>query len=666
MASGTITFSASGYLQGKIDWSSSSNGSVANTSTVTAKLYAKRTNGYTTKGQSWSGYVKVGSTQTNISFSSSVSVSSSWVLMATVTATVSHNDNGSGTVTISGSVKGPSGTALSGNTSSGSSTVTLDTIPRASVLGTISNFILGNAINIPITKRSSSFTDSLTISLSGTTIKTVSNITNGYDVSFTTAELNTIYSKIPNGTTGTFTFTLTTKSGSTTIGTSVKTATGTIPTSVKPSISSVTVSEGNTSVVPSSWGVYVKNKSKLKFVISASAGTGSSVSSVKTTINGSTYVGTTITTNLINTSGSLTATITVTDKRNRSTSITKTISILDYDDPYITTLNAFRCDADGNMSDKGTYMYVNLKGGIYSLNGKNTPFSYAIQYKKTSEEEYQTYTFESTDTSFDGYVILSDIAGSSSYNVKAVITDYFTSISRSTPPISSVFRTVNYKAGGHGMGIGKLAEEEDLLDIAFVTRFRGGIQNEVLENGTDLDDIKLSNTYTLLSANTYVNSPTSDGASLEVMGNNETTITQRITTRLKTGSKIYERHFYSGAWGEWQTISEDTGWVDLELVNGCTNVNWHPLRARKKNGIVTIQGFVNIPSVSWDKQIAIIPEGFRPSNEIDTICRSAEGEDRAYIIAFNKDGRLCYLDGVNPDVTNTNIRVLIFATYITD
>lgn len=130
MASGTITFNASGSLQGKIDWSSTSNGSSANTSSVTAKLYARRTDSYSTYGQSWSGYVKIDSAQTNISFSSSISVGSSWVLMATVTTTIAHNDNGTGSVTIAGSVTGPSGTALASYTSSGSQTVTLDTIAR--------------------------------------------------------------------------------------------------------------------------------------------------------------------------------------------------------------------------------------------------------------------------------------------------------------------------------------------------------------------------------------------------------------------------------------------------------------------------------------------------------------------------------------------------------
>lgn len=132
MASGSFDFAVAGNkLQGRITWSSTSNGAVANTSNVNAILYAKRTDGFTTTGRSWSGYVKIGSSQQNISFSSSVSVSSSWVQMASLSnVVIGHNANGTGSVAISGSVTGPTDTSLSGVTSSGNATATLDTIAR--------------------------------------------------------------------------------------------------------------------------------------------------------------------------------------------------------------------------------------------------------------------------------------------------------------------------------------------------------------------------------------------------------------------------------------------------------------------------------------------------------------------------------------------------------
>ena len=130
MASGSFEFTPDGYLQGKIDWSSTSNGSSANSSNVTAILYARRTNSYTTYGKSWSGWVHVNGSGVDVHFDSTVYVSSGWVEMARTTQTVPHNNDGTKTVGIDGSVTGPTGTNLAGKTSRGEANVQLDTIPR--------------------------------------------------------------------------------------------------------------------------------------------------------------------------------------------------------------------------------------------------------------------------------------------------------------------------------------------------------------------------------------------------------------------------------------------------------------------------------------------------------------------------------------------------------
>lgn len=129
-ASGSKTFTASGYLQGKLTWTSTGN-EANNTSSVTAKLYAKRTSGYTT-GKSWNGYITIDGTKSSFSsLSSSTTIRQDWVLMKTYTKTVEHNNDGTKSITISGSVSGPSGTSLEGVTSKGSLTATLDVLHKS-------------------------------------------------------------------------------------------------------------------------------------------------------------------------------------------------------------------------------------------------------------------------------------------------------------------------------------------------------------------------------------------------------------------------------------------------------------------------------------------------------------------------------------------------------
>ena len=62
MASGSITVkSPTKTVATYIGWSSSSNGSAANTSKVTATVYFRKTNGYTTRG-TFAGNLKIDGT----------------------------------------------------------------------------------------------------------------------------------------------------------------------------------------------------------------------------------------------------------------------------------------------------------------------------------------------------------------------------------------------------------------------------------------------------------------------------------------------------------------------------------------------------------------------------------------------------------------------------
>ena len=132
MASGTINLTQSGTMQGYISWTSASNGSAANTSNVTAKLYIRKDPTTTTEPTygHWTFRLTInGSTYGTTTWYGSVG--QSYVNIASYTLNnVAHNADGSKSITISGSCTGPSGTTMSGYTASGSGTAVLDKIPR--------------------------------------------------------------------------------------------------------------------------------------------------------------------------------------------------------------------------------------------------------------------------------------------------------------------------------------------------------------------------------------------------------------------------------------------------------------------------------------------------------------------------------------------------------
>ena len=358
----------------------------------------------------------------------------------------------------------------SGSTRNSTYSYNLPIEPAGSVLGTISSFTFGNAINIPITKYNSGFYDVLTISVGGTTIKTVNGITNGYDVSFTSAELTNIYAKLPSATKGTVTFKLTTKTSSSgsTVGTSTKTATGTIPSSVKPTISGITLAEA-TSGLASKFGAYIQNQSKITGTVNASAGSGSSISAYKTTINGSSYTSKTFTTGVLKTSGSNSVSITVTDKRGRTATYSTTFNVLAYAKPTISTFKVERANSDGTLNDEGLNPKITIKSTITSLNSKNDS-TYLLQYKLSSVDTWTTIGHSLSGYSIDTSFVITNIALNidNVYDFRLTISDYFHTGDNAilkTDNVAESFTLMNFGADGHSMAIGGVAEEPDTLDV---------------------------------------------------------------------------------------------------------------------------------------------------------------------------------------------------------
>lgn len=427
-----------------------SSNSTANINSTAAKDYS-----VTVDGKTWSGTNTVGlsggATKT----------------LASGSKNIYHNADGTKSFSYSFSQEigiTYSGTAI--GTKTGSSTGTLNNIPRASVLGSISAFTIGNAITIPITKYSSSFTDTLTISVAGTTIKTVSSITNNASVTFTSTELNNIYAKLPSATSGTFTFKLTTKSGSTTIGTSTKTVKGTISSTIKPSISSVSLVEG-TSGLAAAFGAYIQNKSKINGTVNATAGSGSSIESYKITINGATYTSRTFTTGILKTSGSNSYSVTVTDKRGRTASTSGTFTVTAYTVPTITNFSVVRSNSNGTLNAEGSYAKINATATISSLNSKNTK-SFVLQYKLKSATTWtnlETYTAGYTYTIANK--IVPNINVDNPYDFRVVATDYFGTVNSKIIALSTAYTILDIKSNGKGIAFGKVSTTDNVLDVGF-------------------------------------------------------------------------------------------------------------------------------------------------------------------------------------------------------
>ena len=428
---------------------------VNNTSKVTAKLY------YYGNGVSYSGYQKTWKITidgTTYSGTNTFTTSTSAQLLGTVSKTVTHNDNGAKTVSVSASFA----TGVSIGTLTTSKSLTLTTIPRVSDIEVDkTSLFAGEDIIATATPKSSSFTDVITLSMGSHT----ATLTSGEAY---TIPLNWL-DAVPNAMKGTASVTVKTYNGSTLIGSKTVNVTVKVPASAVPSVDSIEITEGVSSVA-TNFGVFVKNLSQLLVEITASGIYGSTISSVKTTVDGITYAGAQFTSNVIRTAGSLTVTVNVTDSRGQTANGTTTVTIEDYEKPYVNI----------EVQQSGTTASLTITGKVYAIDAtgtaKNTK-SLLLQYKKVTDAGYteETLTVESWEFEITQNITIDE---SVTYEFIATVSDKINSTSAVT---QTGIVVISRRAGGKGVTFGGEAEQDGFV-CKWESQFDSG-----LTAGAELD-----------------------------------------------------------------------------------------------------------------------------------------------------------------------------------
>lgn len=459
------------YIKYTISITQNSQSIIGNTSNVTVKVRFYRTNtGYTTYGTG-TVYCTINGTTYSESVTSSQKITSSGIVLFTKTVNISHNSDGTKTLTCSAKID-----HQEVDSSYQSYSQTLTTIPRKSTLS-VGNGTLGTAQTLTVTRQSSSFTHTITYSC-GSASGTVASKSTSTSISFTPPL--SLASQNTTGTSVSVKYTITTYNGSTSIGSNSYTKTCSIPSSVKPSCSiSLSDSTGHSST----YGRYIQGISKFKVTVTGTQSYSSAISLYSTTANGSTYTSSSFTTGVLKTSGTLSIVAKVTDKRGRSGTSTKSVSVLTYNKPQIKKLSVNRCDSDGTENSQGEYTKVTFSYVVTSLNSKNS-VDCNIKYKKSSETSYTTVSqtdLASTYTATNKTYIFAADSGSS-YDVILSVGDNFSTSTKNTS-VSTGFTIMNWKANGLGMALGKVAELDDCLDIGFESFFRN---NVIVENNMNI------------------------------------------------------------------------------------------------------------------------------------------------------------------------------------
>ena len=468
----TINGTSVGGMTIQIDYSYTQN-TTANTSTVTAKL--QLVSHYALYATALSGsYISVGGSRTDYSTSISYGGSSTTTtVLATKTVTVSHNSNGTATCNLSGAfVMNGTYRGYSVGTMTVSSTITLPTIPRASGLTVPTSVNTGSTLSGTVSPSSTAFNHKVILK-TGSTVRNTISLAAGTTTFSDVVE----HSWFPSSTSGTVAVVLETYSGTTLIATVTKNVTANVPTSIVPSVSALTAVSSVTSGTFAN--MYVQGKTTAKLTATATAGSGSSIASY--TFSGS-GINTTVTTNTATTStlqatGTQTYTVSVKDARGRTASKTVSITVYPYAAPSFGQPDVKRCDANGNLTESGTYAKYTINSTYASVNGKNTR-TVTVAYSSNGGSSYSAETTlqATTDTASTktGVYGSGAFAISNEYVIRFTIKDAYGATKTVTAPLRSAARPINIRSNGKGVSIGAMSTK-DAFEVSMAADFNSTV-----------------------------------------------------------------------------------------------------------------------------------------------------------------------------------------------
>ena len=458
------------FIEMKIDYTDVTNEAL-NQRTVTAVVYVKA-NGDTRRGK-WDIQLQM---EPNAAVTLSTGtvvyeVSQGWVEVLRDTRT--YTNNGDGTLSIrfktSGSITSSSYGTL---TFSADKTVAMTTVPRESLISSSTGKITvngSNQIQVSINQRATTAYHKLVWKFgSYSYTANVSGSTAGYAIPM--EWLNAI----PNAMQGggeVLLYTYSDESRSNQMGSAVSAPfTLVVPDSAKPTLNSgwLGMSPYNTGSGADSFSIYIQNFSRIQFYYDLKYVT----SHYGATLNNPTFTVLGTTTNaspwrspVLMQSGRFPVICTVTDSRGLSASYTSYVDVLPYTSPSLSGCVLLRSANNGwpndrtNGDEEGTYLFAQATAVAASGIGVR---SLKLGYRERNTGDY-TYVSMTSGAA----KVVGNIDIKKAYDAVIVVTDNCGVTFTYSAVIPYANPTVNFLAGGNGMGIGAYAESENVLKVGW-------------------------------------------------------------------------------------------------------------------------------------------------------------------------------------------------------
>lgn len=394
-----------------------------------------------------------------------------WYKLGSKSITVNHNTDGTKSVTLTAEWDCGFDSSYTPRHLSLSDTVTLTTIPRASVVSAAKTGTLGTALTISLNRKSENFTDKLYYKIGSNSAVL---ITNDAGTSYSWTPPINLATNAPNSATLSVTIISNTYNGDDYVGRSECQVMLSVPESVAPTLS---FAISDPTGVRETYGGYVQLRSKVKVDITASGAQGSAIKSYSIKV-GNIYASNASsgTTDYLPNSGTLEITCTVTDSRGRTASQTQTITVLAYSKPTITAISAARCNQDGTANRAGTYGKVTFSASITPLSNINTA-AYAVQYREVGTDSWST-----ADSPAAGDFAPADVSvvfpadKNKRFEVRVVATDAFESIGSSIRDLPAAYALYHLAKHLISVGIGRLCDKANAFQVGLDAYFDKNVQ----------------------------------------------------------------------------------------------------------------------------------------------------------------------------------------------
>lgn len=399
----------------------------------------------------------------------------------TVAATVrrdnlSHDENGNLSVSISvNAASGYSRFALTNNKTTsvncglvpGSYTVALHKNLLASTISSITDKLdTGDLFSITVEKMNPDYRHDLKFSVGDTVLHTTGVFDEGTELTVP----RSWFDNIPETAVLTVTAALTTYKDETReeqVGLPVETEiTVTADAGMVPSISSCVLSADN-AAAGVTWTEYIQGYSKVKATVSASTFAPATITGYQLTVEGVTTEGI-HSSNNVTKAGNVDVTLTAIDTRGRTASVTQSITVQAYSNPFITDTYVKRCRDDGTLDDDGTCLKIRMVAAASSVNGQNVP---VLTCKIVGDGNTKSYTMSSGVEQ-----VVENFNPDSGYTLTYKIVDMLGNSASREVQLPTRIWAMQFHETGLGVAFGKACEIEKALQVPENWKFYRGTE----------------------------------------------------------------------------------------------------------------------------------------------------------------------------------------------